>query len=86
MILGIEDETLSLFGFGADSFVEVISGIGIARMIIRIRKNSKSPKSKFEINALEITGTSFFLYQQDCWSGWSLISSTIKNLQALYGE
>ncbi len=61
MILGIEDETLSLFGFGADSFVEVISGIGIAGMIIRIRKNPNSPKSKFEINALKITGTSFFL-------------------------
>ncbi len=61
MILGIEDETLSLFGFGADSFIEVISGIGIAAMIIRIRKNPQSPKGKFEINALRITGTSFFL-------------------------
>ena len=61
MILGIEDETLSLFGFGADSFIEVISGIGIAVMIIRIRKYPGSSKSKFEINALKITGTSFFL-------------------------
>jgi divalent metal cation (Fe/Co/Zn/Cd) transporter len=61
MILGIEDEALSLFGFGADSFIEVISGIGIAVMIIRIRKNPESPVSKFEINALKITGTSFFL-------------------------
>jgi len=26
---GLEDETLSLFGFGLDSFVEVISGVGI---------------------------------------------------------
>ncbi len=26
---GVADETLSLFGFGVDSFVEVISGIGI---------------------------------------------------------
>lgn len=61
MIVGIEDETLSLFGFGADSFIEVISGIGIAAMIIRIRRNPGSSKSKFEINALRITGTSFFL-------------------------
>jgi len=30
-------------------------------MIIRIRKNPQSPKGKFEINALRITGTSFFL-------------------------
>jgi divalent metal cation (Fe/Co/Zn/Cd) transporter len=61
MILGIEDETLSLFGFGADSFIEVISGIGIAAMIIRIRRNPVSSKTKFEISALKITGTSFFL-------------------------
>ncbi len=61
MILGIEDETLSLFGFGADSFIEVISGIGIAVMIIRIRQNPGSPRSKFEITALKITGTAFYL-------------------------
>lgn len=61
MILGFEDETLSLFGFGADSFIEVMSGIGIAVMIMRIRQNPKSPKSKFEITALKITGAAFFL-------------------------
>jgi hypothetical protein len=61
MKLGLEDDALSLFGFGADSFIEVISGIGIAVMIIRIRKNPGSPRSNFEINALRITGTSFFL-------------------------
>lgn len=26
---GLDDETVALFGFGMDSFVEVISGIGI---------------------------------------------------------
>jgi hypothetical protein len=36
-ILGFEDETLALFGFGIDSFIEVMSGIGIAVMITRIR-------------------------------------------------
>jgi len=61
MILGFEDETLSLFGFGADSFIEVMSGIGIAVMLVRIRQNPNSPKSKFEIRALKITGTAFFL-------------------------
>jgi hypothetical protein len=30
MALGYADETLSLFGFGSDSFIEVISGVGIA--------------------------------------------------------
>ena len=61
MVLGYEDETLSLFGFGADSFIEVMSGIGIAVMIMRIRQNPKSLKSKFEITALKITGAAFFL-------------------------
>ena len=28
MYLGFEDETLALFGFGVDSFIEVLSGIG----------------------------------------------------------
>ena len=61
MALGYEDETLSLFGFGADSFIEVMSGIGIAMMIRRIKQCPDSPKSKFEIKALKITGTAFFL-------------------------
>jgi len=61
MALGYEDETLTLFGFGVDSFIEVISGIGIAIMIIRIRQNPESFKSKFEISALKVTGTSFYL-------------------------
>ena len=61
MILGFEDETLSLFGFGADSFIEVMSGIGIAVMIMRIRQNPGSPNSKFEITALKITGAAFYI-------------------------
>ena len=61
MILGYEDETLTLFGFGIDSFIEVMSGIGIAMMILRIKQNPDSPKSTFEIKALKITGTAFYL-------------------------
>ncbi len=61
MVLGYEDETLTLFGFGVDSFIEVISGIGIAIMVIRIKQNPESSKSNFEINALKVTGTSFYL-------------------------
>lgn len=61
MIMGYSDETLALFGFGADSFIEVMSGIGIAVMILRIRKNPTSSKSAFEITALKITGTAFYL-------------------------
>ena len=61
MILGYKDETLTLFGFGVDSFIEVMSGIGIAVMILRIQQNPKSSKNEFEIKALKITGTSFYL-------------------------
>ncbi len=61
MILGYKDEVLTLFGFGADSFIEVMSGIGIAVMIIRIRQNPESDKSSFEISALKITGAAFYL-------------------------
>ena len=61
MYLGYMDETLTLFGFGADSFIEVMSGIGIAVMIIRIRKNPESQRSGFETMALRITGTAFYM-------------------------
>jgi divalent metal cation (Fe/Co/Zn/Cd) transporter len=61
MIFGYEDETLALFGFGMDSFIEVLSGIGIAIMVLRIRQNPDSPKSGFEVKALKITGTAFYL-------------------------
>lgn len=61
MFLGYEDETLTLFGFGVDSFIEVLSGIGITVMILRIRQNPDSRKSEFEISALKVTGTAFYL-------------------------
>jgi hypothetical protein len=58
---GISDETLTLFGFGVDSFIEVMSGIGIVAMILRIRQNPELPKSEFERTALKITGWSFYI-------------------------
>jgi len=61
MIFGYQDKTLALFGFGVDSFIEVISGIGIGIMILRIRQNPISEKSEFEKTALKITGISFYL-------------------------
>ena len=59
--LGYEDESLALFGFGADSFIEVISGLGIAHMIIRIQKQPNSNRSQFEQTALRITGVAFYI-------------------------
>lgn len=61
MGLGYADETLSLFGFGADSFIEVISGMGIAVMILRIKQNPDNSGRAFEKTALKITGAAFYL-------------------------
>ena len=58
---GLEDETLALFGFGLDSFVEVISGIGIWHMVLRIQKNGNEQQDEFEKRALKITGFAFYL-------------------------
>lgn len=61
IFFGLEDETLALFGFGVDSFVEVVSGIGIWHMILRIRKNESENPDEFEKTALKITGSAFYL-------------------------
>lgn len=58
---GMSDETLALFGFGADSFVEVISGIGIFHMVMRMRSSDISLRDQFERTALKVTGTAFYL-------------------------
>ena len=60
---GLGDESLSLLGFGIDSFVEVMSGMGIMHMVIRMKRFGTDPASrdKFERTALHITGLSFYL-------------------------
>ncbi len=58
---GAQDETLTLFGFGIDSFIEVLSGLGIFVMVLRIRKNPLSPHTPFERQALQVTGVAFYL-------------------------
>jgi divalent metal cation (Fe/Co/Zn/Cd) transporter len=58
---GASDETLTLFGFGVDSFIEVLSGFGILAMVLRIRQNPDTPRSQFEQTALRITGTAFYI-------------------------
>ena len=58
---GAGDETLALLGFGVDSFVEVISGIGIAHMIFRMKYSKVQTRDEFEKTALRVTGTVFYL-------------------------
>ncbi len=58
---GFSDETLTLFGFGVDSFIEVMSGVGILAMVLRIRHHPDTSRTQFEKTALHITGTAFYL-------------------------
>lgn len=57
---GAEDEALTLFGFGIDSVIEVISAIGVAHMVLRLRKHGTERRDEFEKTALQITGWSFY--------------------------
>jgi divalent metal cation (Fe/Co/Zn/Cd) transporter len=61
VFFGATDETLSLFGFGLDSFVEVISGVGIWSMVRKMRSNPEAHPGPFEKKALQITGTAFYI-------------------------
>jgi len=56
---GYEDESLTLFGFGADSLIEVVSGFGIAHMILRIQRHPESKRNDFERTAYKSQGMLF---------------------------
>lgn len=58
---GAADETLALFGFGVDSFIEVISAVGVWHMLRRISANGGESRDEFERRALRITGGAFYL-------------------------
>lgn len=61
LLFGWDDETLSLFGFGLDSFVEVMSGVGILHMVLRLKHQPEGDRDRFEQVALRVTGSSFYL-------------------------
>lgn len=61
VFFGAADGTLSLLGFGIDSFVEVLSGIGIWIMVRRMLRNPDANPDPFEKKALQITGTAFYI-------------------------
>lgn len=58
---GYKDESFTLFGFGIDSIIEVVSGIGIAHMVTRTQFRPKSDVDRFEKTALYVTGTAFYM-------------------------
>jgi divalent metal cation (Fe/Co/Zn/Cd) transporter len=61
VFFGLEDGSMALFGFGVDSFVEVVSGIGIWHMVRRIRTSNSENPDQFEQTALRITGAGFYI-------------------------
>jgi divalent metal cation (Fe/Co/Zn/Cd) transporter len=61
VFLGLQDETIALFGFGLDSFVEVISGVGIWHMVRRMKETDRLHHDDFERKALRITGGAFYV-------------------------
>lgn len=71
---GTTDDTLVLLGFGVDSFVEVISGIGILHMVLRMQHSKIDNFDKFERLALRITGIAFIVL------AIGLIAGSILNL------
>jgi divalent metal cation (Fe/Co/Zn/Cd) transporter len=94
-LFGFEDESLALFGFGLDSFIEVMSGVGIIWMVKRISNNPLSDRSEFEKTALKVTGTSFYVLTaglvltaaHNIWQGvqpestvWGIIISSLSLL------
>jgi len=78
ILFGYEDGTIALFGFGLDSFVEVISGLGIWHMVKRMKQNNDQNPDKFEKTALKITGTAFYILTA------GLIISSIANIYKGY--
>ncbi len=61
VFFGAKDETLALLGFGVDSFVEVISGIAILHMVLRMKYSKVNTRDKFERTALIVNGSAFYL-------------------------
>ncbi len=72
VFFGAKDETLALLGFGIDSFVEVISGIAIVHMILRMKYSKVNTRDKFERTALIINGSAFYLLTAGLIAGSAL--------------
>ena len=52
---------MSLLGFGIDSFVEVLSGMGVAHMILRMSYSNVTSRDEIERFTLKVTGIGFYI-------------------------
>ncbi|HNW92949.1 MAG TPA: cation transporter [bacterium] len=76
---GAQDETLALFGFGIDSFVETLSGIGIAHMVWRMQRTAVTEHDRFERQALRVTAVGFYVLAAGLVAGalYSLLAGAV---------
>lgn len=51
---GFEDESLTVLGFGIDSFIEVMARVGVAHTPYRIKMQPHSNRGQFERTALRV--------------------------------
>lgn len=58
---GYNNESITLFGFGIGSLIEIISAVGVASMIKRLNQNENGTRDNFERTALRITGFGFYI-------------------------
>jgi divalent metal cation (Fe/Co/Zn/Cd) transporter len=61
LFFGFSYDALSLLGFGIDSFVEVLSGLGVAHMILRMKYSIVIRHDEVERLTLKVTGISFYI-------------------------
>ncbi len=64
---GAQDEALTLFGFGIDLFIEVMSGLGILAMVVRI--SQKPGGAALAVRADCPAHHRHFLLYSCCWVG-----------------
>ena len=58
---GYNDESITLFGFGIGSLIEIISAVGVAHMTRRLEQDESGTRDNFERTALRITGFGFYI-------------------------
>jgi divalent metal cation (Fe/Co/Zn/Cd) transporter len=75
-VFGYHDQSTTLFGFGLDSFIECLSGLGIAHMVWRSRREAVHRRDEFERMALRVTGGAFYALAVGLLAGaaWGLYS------------
>ncbi len=81
VLMGAADETLTLFGFGLNSSIEIISGIGILLMMRRRQLYSGKNKSRGHLSCI-VTLISLFIFgfYKSRLTGWGAFTGGLKGM------